>query len=328
MDNRIVIFGAGRFGARALVYLREKGRNVCAFIDNNAKSFRGGYRWLPVIDFETYLKEYNGVEICIACKSSYAIEIKEQLNEAGVCSYFVYNSDMGYTWERLISYSMPGQGEDVILYHVLRDIDDIFYIDVGCNDPFVNSVTKLLYDNKNAHGINIDPQSVLMDLVRHERPRDINLCVGVGASPGKQEFFYQGGMSTFVRENAKISLRSEEIEIVTLADICRQHVQNGQEIHILKIDVEGFEREVIEGADFSKYRPWVLCIESTLPNTSIPTWEEWEPLLLREGYNFMMMQGVNRYYLANERQELKDRFIPLDYLKAKYKVFSVQCKME
>lgn len=327
MNNRVVIFGAGKMGARALVELREKGRCVCAFIDNSAEKYFGEYKGLPVVDIDTYCKQYSGVEICIACKSSYAMEIKQQLDEAGLGPYFIYNSDMGYNWKRLISYSMPGQLEDVILYHILHDIDNIFYIDVGCNDPFDSSVTKLLYDTKNAHGINIDPHRALMEVVQNERPRDINLCVGVGAAPGKEEFFYQGGLSTFVKENAKGSLRSEEIEIVTLADICCSHVPKEQQIHILKIDVEGFERQVIEGADFVNYRPWVLCIESTLPNTSIPSHEDWEPLLLKGGYEYIMMQGVNRYYLAKEHMELKERFKPLDWLTAKYKVYTVNCEL-
>jgi len=327
LDGKIVIFGAGKIGARALVYLRENGRNVCAFIDNNKKSFLGGYKGLPVIDLDMYREQYSGVEICIACKSAHAMQIKQQLEDANISSYFVYNSDMGYDWGRLISYTMPDQGEDVILYHVLHDIEDIFYIDVGCNDPFAGSVTKLLYDNKNAHGINIDPQKNVMDLVRKERPRDINLCVGVGAMPGRQKFYYQGGLSTFIKENAAVSFRSEDVEIVTLKDICDKNLPSGQQIHILKIDVEGYERQVIEGIDFSKYRPWIFCIESTLPNTSIPTFEEWENLILQAGYKFMMMQGVNRYYLAEEHGELENRFIPLDSLRKKYKVYNAYCEL-
>ena len=82
-----------------------------------------------------------------------------------------------------------------------------------------------------------------------------------------------------------------------------------------------------ESIDFSKYRPWVFCIESTLPNTSISVFEEWENLLLSEGYKFKMMQGVNRYYLAAEHSELEDRFKPLNWLKAKYNVYNAFCEL-
>lgn len=149
----------------------------------------------------------------------------------------------------------------------------------------------------------------------------------VGAKSGRQKFYYQGALSTFVKGNASVSLREEDIEIVTLTDICDNKLLAGQQIHVLKIDVEGYERQVIEGIDFSKYRPWVLCIESTLPNTSIPVFEEWEELILQAGYKFMMMQGVNRYYLAEEHSELENRFMPLELLKTKYKVYNAYCEL-
>lgn len=33
-----------------------------------------------------------------------------------------------------------------MLYHALYGVHDIFYIDVGSNDPWMHSSTKLLYD--------------------------------------------------------------------------------------------------------------------------------------------------------------------------------------
>lgn len=79
--------------------------------------------------------------------------------------------------ERVISYSQDV--EDVILYHVLKDVANVFYIDAGANDSISLSVTKLFYD-KGGHGINIEPQQKYIEKYGLERDRDINLCMGVG----------------------------------------------------------------------------------------------------------------------------------------------------
>ena len=55
---------------------------------------------------------------------------------------------------RLETYSLDL--EDLILFAMLRDIREGFYIDIGANDPLIDSVTKFFYD-RGWHGINIEP---------------------------------------------------------------------------------------------------------------------------------------------------------------------------
>ncbi len=43
-------------------------------------------------------------------------------------------------------YSYAQEYEDLILYVVLKNVHQIFYIDAGANDPTNMSVTKLFYD--------------------------------------------------------------------------------------------------------------------------------------------------------------------------------------
>lgn len=44
--------------------------------------------------------------------------------------------------EYLLSFSHEKTMEDIILYHVLKPETNIFWIDVGANDPVFDSVTK------------------------------------------------------------------------------------------------------------------------------------------------------------------------------------------
>ena len=78
-------------------------------------------------------------------------------------------------------------------------------------------------------------------------------------------------------------------------------------INFLKIDVEGFEKSVIESNDWNKYRPWLVLVEATLPNSQIESYEDWEKIILEANYQFVYADGLNRFYLAKEHDELAER---------------------
>lgn len=197
--------------------------------------------------------------------------------------------------------------EDVMLWRVLNNFRPGFYIDVGACDPVEGSVTKAFYDS-GWNGINIEPMDAAFERVALDREKDINLKVAVGAQQGKITFYSvdEGGrLSTsvdalaikYIKEGRKVD--EVNVPVETLAHICEQYAEG--EIHFLKITVEGNERCVLEGADFVKYRPWVILVESTEPNSTKPSYAAWEPILLDASYSFVYFDGLNRFYVANER---------------------------
>jgi hypothetical protein len=101
-------------------------------------------------------------------------------------------------------------------------------------------------------------------------------------------------------------LRSSVVKTTTLTQICEEHAL--REIHFLKIDVEGHEAEVLDGMDFTRFRPWILVIEATEPNTRTPTHQKWDHLVRDAGYQFVFTDMLNRYYVANEHAELASKF--------------------
>jgi hypothetical protein len=68
------------------------------------------------------------------------------------------------------------------------------------------------------------------------------------------------------------------------------------------------EKEVLLGANYSKYRPWVVVVEAVEPNTTIPTHLDWEQILLENEYVFVYFDGLNRFYLAKEVNHLANKF--------------------
>jgi FkbM family methyltransferase len=210
----------------------------------------------------------------------------------------------------LVSYAQ--NFEDVMLWRALKHIQRGFYIDVGANDPVSDSVTKLFYD-AGWCGINIEPlQSYYQDLVRM-RERDINLKVAAGADNGHIDLWECDipGLTTACAEVVAMHLSNghygayKKVPVLPLRDICAQYVE--QDIHFLKIDVEGLEQEVLNGMDFSKYRPWIVVVESMKPNSMIEAHQLWEDHLRSQDYLFAYADGLNRFYLAGEKHELLNK---------------------
>ena len=196
--------------------------------------------------------------------------------------------------------------EDVLLWRALGAVADGFYIDIGAGHPDTDSVTRAFYD-RGWHGINVEPTAEYSLRLHAARNRDLNLRLLVGAHAGQARLFaVEGtGLSTVDAEAAAVHaaagrvVREEELPVETLAGLCQRHAP--AVIHFLKIDVEGAERAVLEGADFSAWRPWIVVVEATAPLTTISTHAAWEPILLRAGYRFVWFDGLNRFYIAEEQ---------------------------
>ncbi|MDL2307076.1 FkbM family methyltransferase [Desulfovibrio sp. OttesenSCG-928-C06] len=204
--------------------------------------------------------------------------------------------------------SYAQQMEDIIINRYFHNVKKGFYVDVGCNHPAHYSVTKMFYD-KGWRGVNIDPLKSVMDMYPGERPEDINICAAVSDKEGLLEFYEDGQCSTVSQEDAarrgltcKYSV--ESMPLSRLLDGLRKQGKLPEDIHFLKIDVEDHEREVVEGMDWKRYRPWLVVIESTLPETYIASHDKWESKLVDNGYSFLAAHGVNRYYAADEKAAL------------------------
>jgi FkbM family methyltransferase len=200
--------------------------------------------------------------------------------------------------------------EDVLLNRLFIDRPDGFYIDVGACHPVFHSVTKLAYD-RGWNGINVEPMPNMYRMLARDRPRDINLHMGLSNREGTSTFYEVPaamGYSTFSREQAedlrrkRYVLEEHSIPVTTLSHVCEKYV--GRTIDFLKIDVESYEREVLEGGDWHRYRPRVVLIEATLPATNIPCHQQWESLLFEADYLFAFFDGLNRYYVREEDRDL------------------------
>ena len=211
----------------------------------------------------------------------------------------------------MISYAQ--NFEDVMLARALADVEQGFYIDVGANDPAVDSVTQAFYE-RGWTGINIEPVLQYHRLLCRERARDVNLQVAAGAGEGILRFHEVAdtGLSTadpvlaaHYRQQGR-QVEQHDIPLTTLDMICAAHAR--LPIHFLKIDVEGGEAQVLEGFDLRRWQPWILVIEATRPLSEVPSQAEWEPMVLDAGYAPVYFDGINRFYLAPGKEALRPAF--------------------
>tara|TARA_R110002051_G_scaffold325824_1_gene431736 strand:+ start:2487 stop:4031 length:1545 start_codon:yes stop_codon:yes gene_type:complete len=206
-----------------------------------------------------------------------------------------------------VSYAQ--QFEDVILWRALKDVQNGAYIDIGANDPVVDSVSLLFYE-KGWRGMHVEPMPGYAQKLREARADEQVLEAAVGEASDEIELFsFEGtGLTTAIpgfakqHEKAGRELTKIKVECVPLAEIFE--LFNRLHIHWLKIDVEGMEKGVVQSWGSHPARPWVVVIESTRPNSQEPAFEDWEPELTKRGYGFAYFDGLNRFYVHEDHAEL------------------------
>ena len=212
-----------------------------------------------------------------------------------------------------LSYSQCN--EDFILFGVFSNITSGFYIDIGANNPIRDFVTKAFYE-MGWTGINVEPLKGECERLLQDRPRDINLCIAVGDQETQLTLHERNTLSTLKKEEAAkwgTQSHTRRVDVVPLSTITDRYCV-GHIIHFLKIDVEGFEREVLLGADFIHFRPQVIVIEATEPRSNIPTHQQWENILTTNGYEFALQEKVNRYYFDSNIPGIRQKFKSYDEL--------------
>jgi FkbM family methyltransferase len=187
------------------------------------------------------------------------------------------------------------------------------YIDIGGGHPVAGSVSFWFYE-RGWRGVVVEPQEPLVLLHRLVRPRDTIIRGLIGRESGNANLFVVErlhALSTTVEacaDNAKAfgaGVRSVTVPAMTLAELFDSH--RIEAVDFLKIDVEGAEVDVIAGGDWRRHRPKVVVVEAIKPLSNEPAWDDWEGMLLAQGYHFALFDTLNRFYVAEEHPDIMAR---------------------
>jgi FkbM family methyltransferase len=210
-------------------------------------------------------------------------------------------TDLNRVSEPFTSYS--ANFEDVILRRLFPDRRDGFYVDIGAGHPRLENDLYAFYE-RGWRGINVEPNEGFFALLRQLRRDDQNLCMLLSDNAQDPLTYYEvagSGLSTCDEPQAHAhaaqghELRARILPVGTLAGILTD--ARPRHIDVLKVDVEGFEEKVLGGNDWERFRPSVVLVEATYPESAERRPTHIRGFMEQRGYRHVHFDGLNDFYL-------------------------------
>lgn len=205
--------------------------------------------------------------------------------------------------ERIGGWTTPSKGAiDELIYRCILESQHLrsvqpFFIEAGANNGIRQSNTFVLETCYNWGGILIEPTYENFRQCRKYRQNSlsINACLGASNETIVGQFHDDlvhkreegdGGLGAGCTEEhlERYPQFAKESEMITL-DKLSKIIDIPERYGCLSVDVEGFEKEVMNGASFSKHRPSVICLETQ--DSSL------ERRILGQGYSVWLKPNEN-----------------------------------
>ncbi len=218
-------------------------------------------------------------------------------------------------WEKVfknarLSYSQSG--EDMILDTIFFNTKKGTYLDIGANNPFVQSNTHYFY-KKGWRGINIDALPNSMKRFNKVRPHDSNIEAAI--SNDEKELIYYMFSSSFY--NTFYNKDIEKIKTVTklvgekkIKTIKLSNILDSlkvKDIDFMSVDVEGLDLEVMKSNNWNIYRPKIVITEWFSKGLDELHSDGVFQFLNKVGYKFLCNSVSNAFYI--EKEFFNERFI-------------------
>lgn len=199
-------------------------------------------------------------------------------------------------------------GEDIMLLNLVNLLGlgthskKPLWLDVGAHHPTNISNTRLLY-NLGYTGVNVEANPNLMPAFHLERPRDLNLNVAIGLGEGLKTFYMYdatSGRNTFCEEEKNacekfMQVRERmELPTITITQLILNFIQ-GRWPPLLLLDVEGWDYDILESANFADSGPQIIVAELRKKQTFAA-----REMMSRQSYTQVCRLGENMIFCRNE----------------------------
>jgi FkbM family methyltransferase len=160
-------------------------------------------------------------------------------------------------------------GADLIIKSLLREVENGFYIDLGSNHPIEHSNTYALYLS-GWSGLAVDGNEKFTKLWEEIRPRDIflNALVSDEEKEVSYTIFSEDTLSSIDPDTIQRYMEREancEFNVIKMSTVTLQNLMNrfakNREVHLLSVDVEGEDFNVLKGFDFKNNFPGCVVVE-------------------------------------------------------------------
>ncbi len=199
--------------------------------------------------------------------------------------------------------------EDVVLWRALRGVAQGRYLDIGAQHPVMGSVSKSFY-LAGWRGIHVEPNPEYAAALRADRPDEdvIEAAVGNGHGPLTFHAFSGTGLSTGDADIAALHIAAghtaiaTQVDQISLGSLLERF--SGEDLHWLKIDVAGMEKDVLASWGETTVRPQIVVIDAVHSATMERTDRDWRDLIEKRGYHEVLFDGINCFFVADEQAEL------------------------
>ncbi|NMJ40774.1 FkbM family methyltransferase [Roseomonas sp. JC162] len=200
-------------------------------------------------------------------------------------------------------------GEDRIIAYLLRITGApaaIRYIDLGAAVPDGDNNTYLAYRDGGS-GVLVEADPAYLPAYAALRPRDAVEAVAVVPAARRPAgdtvevlLAENPGWTSVLPERIEEAARRGKgglraritVPAATIGEILDRHF-DGQDLHLMSLDLEGIDEEVLHEVDFARHRPWVIVIETMgAPGP--------ETFLAGQGYALYADTHVNRIFVRRD----------------------------
>lgn len=228
-----------------------------------------------------------------------------------------------------LPFTFSHDGEDLILMKYLSGIKNGNYIDIGSHQP-VNASNTFLFYLLGWNGVCVDPLPNLNSKYRLIRGRDKFINAGLFGLRTKSQdeelnfYYYKNNRDNSTFDPNMVKILSEKygrepssvitvpkISVDEMMSIREEFFKENKEIHLLNLDIEGFEIDILEDLFLDKVNPWVVCVEEIGRTADDIGDGDIYKLMKKNGYILGSKTFLSSIYILNNK--LKN--LPSDFIK-------------
>jgi FkbM family methyltransferase len=205
--------------------------------------------------------------------------------------------------------TQPGsqQNEDDLLGPLLPGMGT--YVDIGAAEPVQCSNTWSFYQ-RGWRGLLIEPLFWYWPALLRQRPGDFLYDAAVRHYNGVTRLRVDGAASSVMPGWDINSQSNLLVPCETTRDVLGKFPQIRKSCRLCSIDVEGAEKEVLRGIDWTTFHPDVFCVEYRLYDSKElgeDVAHTWEPILIQQGYQEVARTRLNIIFQRKDLIEAKEK---------------------